>query len=165
MHSMTIVFLLYPNGLRMPMPEIKINPWKNRLYITFREWNQADMPNYVDRVEGACNELIPGFSCLTVVLNRRGVRAKDRNLLFNTTELISAYGASFAVWVYKNAYRSRLNGNPARQIRIPVAIAPDIKSAESILDSQTDYTVAHEMDYMVFRALNRKGETQLVLNR
>ena len=122
------------------------------------------MPNYVERIENACNELIPSFSCLTVVHNRRGIRPRDRDMLFNTTELISAYGAGFAVWVLKNACRSQINANPARQTQIPVAMAPDIQSAESILDRQTDYTVAHEMDYIIFRALNRKSETQPALN-
>lgn len=146
------------------MPEIKINPWKNRLYITFQEWNQADMPNYVEQVENACSELIPGFTCMTVFQNRRVIRVKDENLLLDTTDLLSAYGASCVVWVNINASRSRLKKNPAKQTRIPVEMAPDIKSAENILDRQTDYTVAHEMDYLVFRALNRKSGTRLSLN-
>ena len=143
------------------MPEIKIDPWKNRLYITLKDWHQADMPKYVEQVETACNELLPGFTCMTVFQNGRVIRARDENLFLDTADLISAYGASCVVWVNKNASRARLISNPPKQTRIPVEVAPDIKLGESILDRQTDYTVAHEMDYLIFRALNPKSKAQL----
>ena len=143
------------------MPEIKINPWKNRLYITLQDWRQADMPDYVEKVETACNELVPGFTCMTVFKNGRDLGTRDRNLLMDTTDLISAYGASCVVWVNKNAPRSRISGYSAKQTRIPVEAAPDIESGENILDMQTDYTVGHEMDYLVYCALNPKSAAQM----
>lgn len=145
------------------MPGIRINPWKNRLYITFKNWDQADMPNYVDRLEEACNDLLPGFTCMIVFSGNKAISGRDRRLLIDTAGLISAYGANCVVWVARNTSRLRIGGYPGGQINIPVETASDIESAEYILNCRTDYSVAHEMDYLVFRALNPQKQSAAAL--
>ncbi len=120
------------------MPNIKISGLKNRLYITLRDWDQADMLAYVEKIESACKALASGFTCLLVLQKNGLIRQKDKDLLFNTTDLISAYGAS------KVAYVRKTNGNPRMsrlsplnfQTFIPVEHALTIKEAEDILDGK-----------------------------
>lgn len=53
------------------MHDVQINPLKNRLYITLRDSNYSDMKKYVNEIESAIMNLVPGFTCLTV-LNKEG---------------------------------------------------------------------------------------------
>lgn len=121
------------------MPAVRNNLIKNRLYITLRDSDQADMCAYVQKIESACQTLTSGFTCLLVLQTNGMIRQKDKDLLFNTTGLISAYGAS------KVAYVRKTSGNPSMsrlspfnfQTFTPVAHALNIKEAEDILDGKT----------------------------
>ena len=121
------------------MPNVKINALKNRLYITLRDWEQADMRAYVQKIESACQALSPGFTCLFVLHKKGLIHQKNKDLLFRTTDLLSAYGASKVAYVRKtngNSSMSRLS--PATfQPFIPVEHALNIKEAENILDGKT----------------------------
>ena len=76
------------------MLDVKINSIKNRLYITMGDLKSADIAAYVNKIESACSNLAPGFTCLTV-LNKKGLlRQREKDLLFNTVDLIYTYGAS-----------------------------------------------------------------------
>ncbi|MBC8431949.1 MAG: hypothetical protein H8D96_08505 [Desulfobacterales bacterium] len=123
------------------MPNVRINGLKNRLYITLRDWEQADMFAYVQKIESACKALASGFTCLLVLQKNGLIHQKNKDLLFSTTDLISAYGASKVAYVRKtngNSSISRLS--PLNfQPFIPVEHALNIKEAENILDGKTPY--------------------------
>lgn len=122
------------------MPEIKIDVQKNRLYLTLTAWKRADMPAYVRKIESACRKLDPGFTCLTVFRKKGKLSRKDNDLFFNTTGLISAYGASKVVIIYKDTGGGK---NSLAEIPrgyktfIPVQRALNKKQAENILDGET----------------------------
>jgi len=82
------------------------------------------------------------FTCLIVLKKNGLVRQKDKDLLFSTTDLISAYGAGKIVYVRKtsdNPYAPR--PNPFKfQTFVPVEHAVTIKEAENILDGKTPQT-------------------------
>ena len=121
------------------MSEIKIDIQKNRLYLTLTAWKRADMPAYVRKIESACRTLNPGFTCLTVFRKKGKLNRKDNDLFFNTTGLISAYGASKVVIIYKDkgGRKSSLAAIPLDyKAFIPVQRAPNKKQAENILDDK-----------------------------
>lgn len=94
---------------------------------------------YVQKIESACQALAPGFTCLFVFRNKGLSHRKNKDLLFNTTDLLSAYGAC------KIAYVRTSKENPKRywlnplniQTFIPIEYALNTKEAEEILDSKT----------------------------
>lgn len=120
------------------MHDVQINPIKNRLYITLGDCNYPDFTAYVKQIENACKYLVSGFTCLTV-LNRKGIlRQSDKDLLFNTADLVYSYGGSKIVNVKKNnkgseSPRRRLIGF---QTDFPIENAENIRQAEEILDGK-----------------------------
>lgn len=119
------------------LPDIRINKLKNRLYIFLQDWIPTEMPVFVRKLELACLALIPGFTCLAVIPPSGLDHRRDRDLLGNTTDLISVYGARKVVCV--KAAGDRLSHQLssiqiAFQSRIPVKQAADLKEAEDLLN-------------------------------
>ncbi len=121
------------------MYDIQTNPIKNRLYITLGDKDYIDIPVYVNQIESACRYLAPGFTCVAVVNKKGLIRQSDEDLLFNTTDLIYAYGARKIVYVIKNNRNSSLfQRSPMNfQIAATVENATNIQEAEEILDERT----------------------------
>ena len=118
------------------MPDVKANSAKNRLYISLDDRDPANMFEYVEDIESACRALSFGFSCLMVLRKNGLIHQKDKDLLFSTTDLISAYGAGKIVYVKKpndTISASWLNQFYIQPF-IPVEIASNIDEAENILD-------------------------------
>ncbi|MFH1990784.1 MAG: hypothetical protein ABIK98_00040 [Pseudomonadota bacterium] len=44
------------------MHDVKINPKKNRLYITLGDLDCNEITAYVNKIESACKDLVPGFT-------------------------------------------------------------------------------------------------------
>jgi len=124
------------NRKEVDMPEVQINLLKNRLYITLNDWDQGDMPVYVQKIESACRALVPGFTCVAVLRKNGLLRQIDKDLLFNTTDLISAYGVSKVAYVRNN--QAEENENPSININqhsyVPVHCASNVNEAEALLD-------------------------------
>lgn len=120
------------------MPDVRLNSLKNRLYITIGDWDQADMRPYVRKIESACKALVPGFSCLVVLIKKGLIRQKEKDLVFSTKDLISAYGASKVVCVVKTSgYSSMSRLNPFTiQPVVAVEHALSTREAEDILDNK-----------------------------
>jgi hypothetical protein len=75
------------------------------MYIILKDGNASDIRAYVNTIENACGDLPYNFSCV-VVLDKKGIVCQsDIDLLFNTVDLIYAYGADRIILVRKN------NGN------------------------------------------------------
>ncbi|HUV76543.1 MAG TPA: hypothetical protein VMW06_00665 [Desulfobacterales bacterium] len=118
------------------MPDVKVNVFKNRLYISIEDRDQTNMFTYVQNIESACRVLSSGFSCLMVLRKNGLIHQKDKDLLFSTTDLISAYGAGKVVYVKKPNDNSSASWLRRFYIQpfIPVEIASNIEEAEDILD-------------------------------
>jgi len=119
------------------MPDVKVNASKNRLYITLENWDPNNMFAYVQSIEAACRVLSSGFSCLMVLRKNGLIHQKDKDLLFSTTDLISAYGAGKVVYVKKpndNTSASWLSQFYIQPF-IPVEFASNVEEAEGILNS------------------------------
>jgi hypothetical protein len=84
------------------MHHVHINPIKNRMYIILKDGNPNDRTQYVNTIEDACGDLAYNFSCVAVLDKTGSVRQNDLDLLFNTVDLIYAYGAGRIVLVGKN---------------------------------------------------------------
>jgi hypothetical protein len=85
------------------MHHVHINPIKNRMYIVLNDGNRNDITNYVNAIENACGDLVYNFSCVAVLDKKESIRQSDIDLLFNTVDLIYAYGAGRIVLVGKNS--------------------------------------------------------------
>ena len=125
------------------MHHVQINPLKNRMYIILKDENTSDIRAYVNTIENACGDLPYNFSCV-VVLEKKGIiRQSDIDLLFNTMDLIYAYGADRIILVRKNNGNSDffqpklLNFNTC----FTVENAMDIQEAENILDQRHDAVI------------------------
>ncbi|MBU0986824.1 MAG: hypothetical protein KKH68_06180 [Proteobacteria bacterium] len=118
------------------MPKVTIDILKNRLYLTIKDWDHSDMAAYVQDIEAACNALFFGFTCLIVLRKKGAVRQKDLDLLFRTTDLISAYGAVRLVVVNDSHADSPTTWTNLVYVPnyIPAAITPSIAEGEDILD-------------------------------
>ena len=125
------------------MHHVQINPLKNRMYIILKDGNTSDIRAYVNTIENACGDLPYNFSCV-VVLEKKGIiRQSDIDLLFNTMDLIYAYGADRIILVRKNNGNSDffqpnlMNFNTC----FTVGNAKDIQEAENILDQRHDTVI------------------------
>lgn len=131
------------------MPDVQVNLLKNRLYITLNDWDQGDIPVYVQKIESACKVLVPGFTCVAVLRKNGLLRQVDKDLLFNTTDLISAYGVSKVAYVREN--QPEQNEFPSININlysyVPVHCTTDVNEAEAILDGR--YPVAMSLKRVV----------------
>ena len=120
------------------MHDVHINPIKNRMYIILKDGIKNDMKEYVDKIENACEDMPFNFSCV-VVLDKKGiVRQSDIDLLFNTMDLIYAYGAGRIIFVRKNNDNSNFLPTDLYHFKTCFTIenAMDIHEAESILDQR-----------------------------
>lgn len=120
------------------MHHVQINPLKNRMYIILKDGNTSDIRGYVNTIENACEDLPYNFSCV-VVLDKKGiVRQSDIDLLFNTMDLIYAYGADRIIFVRKNNGNSDFfQPNPLNfNTCFTVENAMNIQEAENILDQR-----------------------------
>lgn len=120
------------------MHDVQINPIKNRLYITLEDLDYTNIETYVSKIEKACKRLTPGFTCLTVLKRKGMVRQNENDLLFNTTDLVYAYGASKIAHVKNN--NDKLGIHPPSitglQSYYPVIKAKSTREAEAILDGK-----------------------------
>ncbi len=122
------------------MQHIHINPIKNRMYIILKDENTSDTAAYVDAIENACGGLASDFSCVAVLDKKGIVRQSDMDLLFNTVDLIYAYGAGRIILVRKNNddsdffQPSLLHFQP--DFRVENAM--DIQEAENILEKEVE---------------------------
>ena len=118
------------------MLDVQINSIKNRLYITMGDLKSADIAAYVNEVESACRNLALGFTCLTVLNKKGSIRQREKDLLFNTVDLIYAYGAGKIVCVRENNNNSGFFQRNLRgyQTDFTVENANNIQGAEDILD-------------------------------
>ena len=120
------------------MHDVHINPIKNRMYIILKGGIKNDMKEYVDKIENACEDLPFNFSCV-VVLDKKGiVRQSDIDLLFNTMDLIYAYGADRIILVRKNNGNSDFFQPNLLNFKtcFTVENAVNIQEAETILDKR-----------------------------
>ncbi len=125
------------------MHHVQINPLKNRMYIILKDGNMSDIRAYVNTIENACGDLPYNFSCV-VVLDKKGiVRQSDIDLLFNTMDLIYAYGADRIILVSKNNDNSDFfQPNPLNfNTCFTVENAMNIQEAENILDQRHDAVI------------------------
>ncbi len=119
------------------MHEVKADFIKNRLYIIFSESDRTEMKAYVDKIEQVCKKLFPGFTCITVFPRNEDPKQKELDLVFNTEDLIYAYGAVKIVRVTKS---SRLLARFRKiwlnkQSNIEVEDVTTVQEAEKILDN------------------------------
>ena len=120
------------------MHHVHINPVKNRMYIILKDGNTSDIRAYVNTIENACGDLPYNFSCV-VVLEKKGIiRQSDIDLLFNTMDLIYAYGAGRIIFVRKNNGNSNFFPHDLYHFKTCFTIenAMDIQEAEAILDQR-----------------------------
>ena len=126
------------------MHHIHINPMKNRMYIVLDEGNKNDITDFVNAIENACGNLAYSFSCVAVFDIKENIRQSDIDLLFNTVDLVYAYGAGRIVLVGKNSGNSNVLQQNLFNLKtwFTVENARDIQEAENMLD-QRHYAVCH----------------------
>jgi len=113
------------------------------MYIILKDGNTSDIKAYVDKIENACGDLPYNFSCV-IVLDKKGiVRQSDIDLLFNTMDLIYAYGADRIILVRKNNGNSHFFQPNLLNFKtcFTVENAMDIQHAENILDQRQNAVI------------------------
>jgi hypothetical protein len=120
------------------MYDVRTNPVKNRLYITFGDKDYIDLPMYVDQIESACRYLAPGFTCVAVLDKEGLIRQKEEDLLFNTVDLVYAYGARKIVYVRKPNHNSELFQRSLTNFQFAATVGnvTNIQEADEILDER-----------------------------
>ena len=126
------------------MHHVHINPIKNRMYVILKDDNTNDINEYVNIIENACGDLAYNFSCVAVLDKKGGVRQNDLDLLFNTVDLIYAYGAGRIVLVGKNKADTDFFQENLFNLKACFAVenAKDMQEAEDRLD-QRQHAVTH----------------------
>jgi hypothetical protein len=120
------------------MHDIHINPIKNRMFIILEDGNTIDTAAYVNAIENACKNLAYNFSCVAVLDKKGIVRQRDIDLLFNTVDLIYAYGAERIILVRKNNGNSDFFQPDLLNFKayFTVENAMDVQEAENMLDQR-----------------------------
>jgi hypothetical protein len=120
------------------MYDVRTNPVKNRLYITFGDKDYIDLPMYVDQIESACRYLAPGFTCVAVLDKEGLIRQKEEDLLFNTVDLVYAYCARKIVYVSKPNHNSELFQRSLTNFQFAATVGnvTNIQEADEILDER-----------------------------
>jgi hypothetical protein len=120
------------------MHHVHINPIKNRMYVILKDGSTSNIKAYVDKIENACGDLPYNFSCVVILDKKEIVRQSDIDLLFNTMDLIYAYGAGRIILVRKNNGNSHFFQPNLLNFRtcFRVENAMDIQEAEDILDQR-----------------------------
>jgi hypothetical protein len=120
------------------MYDVRTNPVKNRLYITLRDKDYIDLPVYVEQIESACRYLAPGFTCVAVLDKEGLIRQKEEDLLFNTVDLVYAYGARKIVYVSKPNHNSELFQRSLMNFQFAATVGnvTNIQEADEILDER-----------------------------
>ncbi len=121
------------------MYDVQTNPVKNRLYIILGDKDCIDIPVYVEQIETACRYLAPGFTCVAVLTKKGLIRQKDQDLLFNTADLVYAYGARKIVYVSKSNHNSELFQQSLMNFQLAATVenVSNIQEADKILDERT----------------------------
>lgn len=118
------------------MYEIVIDQRKNRLYLSTGTYNTVEIKTCVEKIEGACRVLVPGFTCIVVFLRNGSFKQVHGDLLFHVEDLIYAYGA-------KKIVRVRKKGDILDRVSAPsfylhprylTESVTTIREAEKILD-------------------------------
>jgi hypothetical protein len=114
------------------------------MYVVLKDGNMSDITQYVNTIENACGDLASNFSCVAVLDKKGSVHQNDLDLLFNTVDLIYAYGAGRIVLVGKNNADTDLFQQNLFNLRacFMVENAKDVQEAEDKLD-QKRHTVTH----------------------
>ena len=117
---------------------VRINPAKNRMYLILKDGNTHDKTEYVNTIENACGNLADSFSCVAVFEKKGRVLQNDLDLLFNTVDLIYAYGAGRIILVRKNNGNSDFFQQDLFNLKacFMVENASDIQEAEDKLDQE-----------------------------
>ena len=126
------------------MHPVRVNLLKNRMYIFLNDAIEGNTKAYVNAIENACQDLISNFSCVAVLDKKRIVRQSDIDLLFDTVNLIYAYGADRIILVKKDNdaldfFRPYLFDF---QSDVKVENAINIQEAENILENTRETTWA-----------------------
>ncbi|RZB37623.1 MAG: hypothetical protein SRB2_00725 [Desulfobacteraceae bacterium Eth-SRB2] len=121
------------------MYDVQTNPVKNRLYITLGDKDYIDLPVYVGQIESACRYLAPGFTCVAVLDKEGLIRQKEEDLLFNTVDLVYAYGARKIVYVSKPNHNPELFQRSLMNFQFAATVenVTNIQEADEILDQRT----------------------------
>jgi hypothetical protein len=108
------------------------------MYIFLNDGNVSNTTAYVNAIENACRDLAFNFSCVAVFDKKGIVRQSDIDLLFNTMDLIYAYGAGRIILVRKNSDDSSFFQPDLLhfQVGFTVGNAGDVREAENILDQK-----------------------------
>lgn len=121
------------------MYDVRTDFQKNRLYITLRNSNFADIQQYLSEIESACKYLTSGFTSLTV-LNKKGpIQQSDLDLLYNnTSDLLHVYGVSKIVHVREKGDFLGLFQKCLIVLKSHFSVenAKSIREAENILDGK-----------------------------
>ena len=116
----------------------------NNVVYTFSDIIDEKIGNNIDKYSLETLSTIDlvkkgNINIVTTLLNKEGlIRQKDEDLLFNTADLIYAYGARKIVYVIKNnRYSSLFQRSPMYfQVAATVENATNIQEAEEILDER-----------------------------
>jgi hypothetical protein len=108
------------------------------MYVILKDGNPSDITAYVNAIENACKNLAYNFSCVAVLDKNGVVRQSEIDLLFNTVDLIYAYGAGRIILVRKNNGDSDFFQPNLLNLKayFTVENAMDIQEAENILDQR-----------------------------
>lgn len=115
------------------MLEIKVNPLKNRLYITLGRVRKDKVADAAKSISEKIRSLDQGFTCITRIVDIRDIDENDIREILKIQDLLSQNGMSKAVRVGAETGKDLLDrlGQDVSYIALSAAT---LEEAEQILD-------------------------------
>jgi hypothetical protein len=116
------------------MPNVKIDPDKNRLYLKFRKMDDEAMSEEVYEVAKAVRKLKSGFTCLTEIAEDLQMNEKESRYIRLIIEFISLMGVSKVIRIGSKANHEKVNKFSNECGDYEAELASSVEVAEKILD-------------------------------
>ncbi len=74
------------------MYQVRIDPEKNRLYLTLSEVYRQEAKELYERLESECKQLKPGFTCITDLRRQKKPIGRVDQLIYSIQKLLANSG-------------------------------------------------------------------------
>lgn len=122
------------------MHEVHVDTSKNRLYVTIGKLEgREEMETIIEKISAACQELQPGFGCLTDLRDYEVGEEADEKYIFRGQKVMVDAGLKTVVRVRKQfgAWGHFQFDKSSVALGYHAQNVTSIKEAESILDAET----------------------------
>ena len=143
------------------MYQVRTDPKKNRLYLTFAEPNRQELRKALKEVEELCLTLQPNFTCLTDLRSCMPIAEENKDLFERKQNRMWGLGVGKTVRVIPDSDLGMTLVQSLRSITVQYQTdyVTSIQEAETILDSYKEDVDTHQspVENAMFKIIDMDG--------